>query len=445
VDITELQGLADNTVYGILQDAEGFLWVSTNNGLSRFNPSNGQFMNFSVKEGLGSNEFNLGAQCIGRDGKLYFGGHKGFVGFVPSLGTNPVPPHLVLESVHAFGKSLYGLSAESIPHALEFSHDARFFSFQFAALHYKDPAKNLYSFKIEGLDTAWSQPSTYRMVDYASIPSGIYSLRARSANCDGVWDMDGVVIPIIVRAPYWGTWWFAASTLAFLTFVAGISYRIKFRRDLAEERKAQKGQEVLRKKLAADFHDELGAHAAKIAFSANLLHANTNERFSKQDEHLSQIAWHASLLMKEMREMAWQLDPQKDSLMDLAVHLKDFSEELFESTQIAFRTVGLTASFENLALPMEWRQQLLRIFKEAMTNVIKHATGSRNVSLSFLVVDRSLRMELSDDGNGFSPLAASQGNGLKNMEFRADQIGGVLTITSTKGAGTNVRFEGQLP
>jgi signal transduction histidine kinase len=80
-----------------------------------------------------------------------------------------------------------------------------------------------------------------------------------------------------------------------------------------------------------------------------------------------------------------------------------------------------------------------------MTNVIKHATGSRNVSLSFLVVDRSLRMELSDDGNGFSPLAASQGNGLKNMEFRADQIGGVLTITSTKGAGTNVRFEGQLP
>ena len=99
--------------------------------------------------------------------------------------------------------------------------------------------------------------------------------------------------------------------------------------------------------------------------------------------------------------------------------------------------------FENVRLPMDYRQNLYLIFKEALHNSLRHS-GCQEIELSVALRGRRLEVVLRDDGRGFDPARGSGGNGLENMRTRATRIGGALWIDAAPDRGTSVRFEGPL-
>ncbi|NUO82681.1 SpoIIE family protein phosphatase, partial [candidate division KSB1 bacterium] len=226
---TEKDGLPNDVIYGILCDADGKLWLSTNNGLSKFDPVTRSFRNYDVDDGLQSNEFNQGAYCKSRTGEMFFGGINGFNRFYPEqVRDNPYAPPIALTAFEKFDKLMPLESAVSEAEEIKLSYRDNFFSFVFAALDYSNPAKNQYAYKLEGFDEDWIYCGTRRYASYTNLDGGEYLFRVKGSNHDGVWNETGVAIRIIVTPPFWKTWWF----LTLFALVVGTLVYSGYRRKL---------------------------------------------------------------------------------------------------------------------------------------------------------------------------------------------------------------------
>jgi signal transduction histidine kinase len=143
-----------------------------------------------------------------------------------------------------------------------------------------------------------------------------------------------------------------------------------------------------------------------------------------------------------MSDIVWVVNPQRDSLHDLIVKLKDSYNEFFGTIGISFRVNNIEKS-DDIKLPMEYKQNLLLMFKEAINNAIKHS-GCKKIILEAFYKNDVIEILLKDDGQGFDFNAVKFGNGIKNMENRAKKLKGELTWKSESGNGTTVKFSGKL-
>ncbi|NQZ05793.1 MAG: response regulator [Algicola sp.] len=219
----ETDGLANNAIYGVIQDKSGQLWLSTNNGLSRFNPSNESFKNYDVNDGLQSNEFNVGAYFQSADGELFFGGINGFNRFYPqNIVDNTQTPTVVLTDFLLANKSVLikpdsktkkqGVftltkAINKLEH-LTLGYRQNLITFEFTALHFTNPMKNQYAYQLIGQDQDWIYTDArHRRATYSNLPAGDYTLRIKASNADGYWNEQGKTLKITVEPPPWLTWW----------------------------------------------------------------------------------------------------------------------------------------------------------------------------------------------------------------------------------------------
>jgi len=223
-------GLPNDSIYGMLEDDGGNLWLSTNTGISKFNPQTETFKNFDVGDGLQSNEFNYNAYFRNSSGQMFFGGINGLNVFYPNqVRDNPYIPSIVLTSLTHGGQSFnLGIAAEGLSElTLRWPIDQ--FEFEFAALSFFQPNKNQYAYKLEGFDSDWNDIGTRRFGGYTNLPGGTYTMRLKGSNNDGVWNEAGLAIRIAVIPPFWKTWWFQG-LLALLVLAAvtgGIRLRVR--------------------------------------------------------------------------------------------------------------------------------------------------------------------------------------------------------------------------
>ncbi len=210
VRFTEKEGLASNTVCGILEDMRGRLWISTNNGISRLDPRSGQFKTYSVEDGFYINQFHFKACFRDRAGALYFGGTNGIITFHPdSIEDNPSIPALALTSFKVLDRAFPLDSTISVKREIYLDHASNFFTIEFAALDFTNPASNLYSYRLEGLDKEWRSTDGKRpYAEYTNVPPGIYTFHLRGANSDGCWNNDGIDLTLVIEPAYWQTWLF---------------------------------------------------------------------------------------------------------------------------------------------------------------------------------------------------------------------------------------------
>ncbi|MFQ5708827.1 MAG: two-component regulator propeller domain-containing protein [bacterium] len=442
---TQKDGLPNNVIYGILEDDFGNLWLSSNRGLSRFDPRSERFINYDKKDGLQSNEFNLGAYYETKDGEMFFGGINGFNRFHPQDVINTHPPRVVLTAFKKFGRTVRLPKPINEMKKLTLSYQDVFFSFEFVALHYKNPAKNQYAYFLEGFDKEWNYIGTKREAIYTNLDPGEYRFRVKAANSDGIWNQEGVALEIIIVPPFWQTPYFYLGSFLTLVLIVVAIYKYKLGQALRIERAKTEERERIQKKVAADFHDELGHRVTKISLITKLLKRSLKSALPDFLADLDLIADNADSLYREMKEFIWELDPEKDSIYDLTAQLKTFSDQLFDKTPIAFRLTGLSPTLEQMRLPLDWRLHLLRIFKEGMNNILKHAHGCKNVALDVRVREGNLGITLTDDGEGFDMDDMSPGNGLKNMQDRAAKLQAEFTIRSSPSHGTTVQYRGKLP
>jgi len=233
---TEREGLPNNSVYGVLEDDDGFLWASTNRGITRFDPdevarSTGpiHFRNFDKDDGLQSNEFNSGSFAKGRR-YLYFGGINGFNRFDPhQIKDNPFVPPVVLTSIKIFNEPEKLGALTRTVHGITLAPDQNVFSFEFAALSFISTRKNRYAYMLEGFKNAWIPLGTKRDISFTNLDPGSYVFRVKASNNDGVWNETGLAVPITITPPFWLTWWFRSGMALFVALMILVLYQVRTR------------------------------------------------------------------------------------------------------------------------------------------------------------------------------------------------------------------------
>jgi transcriptional regulator with GAF, ATPase, and Fis domain/ligand-binding sensor domain-containing protein len=255
---TDDDGLPHRSVKAMLEDDAGRLWLSTDNGLSRFDSEAGTFRNYSQADGLQSNLFNLGAACRGRNGDLYFGGVYGFNAFHPDeLQDNDYPPQVVFSDLKLFNKSLEVTPESPLEAHVSVAQDVNLgywqndITIEYAALHYGNPKKNSYAYKLENYDVEWRNVGTERRATYTSLDPGTYVFKVRAANGDGVWSTEPASLNIAINPAFWQTWWFNGLSIFAVLALGVLAYR-----------KRVQTMEVRRRQLEAQVNEKAQAAGA---------------------------------------------------------------------------------------------------------------------------------------------------------------------------------------
>lgn len=462
-------GLSSNSIKGLIVDQIGQIWASTNSGLCSFFPDSllngnpGAIQTYSVKDGLQGNEFSEKTCLLGRDGRVYFGGINGFNSFYPQdVRNNPLPPSVYLTSIRILDRDIHVnghrtdgklLLEKDLPFTEQLRLTYRDYSFTlfFSALDYTFPENNQYAYRLEGFDDQWRRNGNERSATYTNLDPGSYTFRLRASNSDGVWNTEEHQLEIVVSPPPWKSWWaYTLYALAILgVFYAYLRFQIRerekqFETQIQIESARLEEREQVRKRTAADFHDELGHKMTKISLFVELARRTAPAQETLQN-YLGQVSDQTQILSEGIRDFIWVLDPDKDSLMDAVFRMKDFGEELFAHTDTAFRTIGFSQEFEQIKLPLHMRRHLVLLFKEAMNNALKYAQASE-LLLGMKLQEDHFLIFCEDNGQGFEGGKAQGGGyGLNNMRSRADQMGGQLEIQSELGKGTRIQVKVPLP
>jgi len=250
---TERQGLPSSVILGILEDKVGRLWLSTKKGISRFDPRTETFRNYDVSDGLQGDEFSERCYFQGPDGEMFFGGSFGFNAFFPeTIRDNPYVPPVVITSFKIFNKPVpigdKSVLRKAISYAdgLTLSYRDNVFSFEFAALSYANSQKNRYRYKLEGFEAGWNEVgSKQRVATYTNLDPGKYVLRVQGSNADGIWNEQGVSLPILITPRWWKTGWFRAGCLVALLGLLWAAYQIRVRQLAEQERKFREAVETM--------------------------------------------------------------------------------------------------------------------------------------------------------------------------------------------------------
>lgn len=233
------EGLSNDVVYGILNDEQGHLWLSTNDGLFMFDLHSQAFSRYDKSDGLQDNEFNNGSFHKGQSGMLYFGGISGLTYFTPEkVKRNVVPPVAVITGFRTFNKELKLTPPVTSRNHLDLSYEDTVFSLAFSALDYSDPRRNRYKYKMEGFDKEWLDTDWgNRIATYTNLDPGDYHFKVMGTNNHGVWSKEPAAITIIIHPPFWLTWWFK-SFLALLAML-GIYWLYHFRLQSIQRQKVR--------------------------------------------------------------------------------------------------------------------------------------------------------------------------------------------------------------
>ena len=427
--------LPSSVVYAIVEDADHKFWLSTNNGICNFDPkapSGQQFVSFSTADGLRNAEFNRRAAVRARNGELFFGGLQGLTSFDPVeiLRQNPIAPPVVVTEVEASNReglrTLNPLGVDKL--ALSYSDYS--FSFAFVALGFTNSTRNRYAYMLEGFDPGWVGPSSRRIAQYTNVPPGTYVFRVKGSNNDGVWNQEGVSLRLTITPPFWHRWWFRGLTLGAIACLLLLAHRYRVRQILAIER--------IRRQVATDLHDDVGSGLSQVAILSEVA---KREAAPAAAALMTETANLARSMRESLGDIVWAVDPRQDRLTDLIYRMRQVAANSLESdgVRVEFRAPADDA-INRIGLPPDRRRHLLLLFKEATTNIVRHAEAS-HVSIDLKVRDRILTMTIDDDGRGFDTRRSFPGHGLRSMAQRTSELAAQFDIESTPGAGTTIRVD----
>ncbi|MGB0135268.1 ligand-binding sensor domain-containing protein, partial [Dokdonella sp.] len=232
--VLKRDGLPDATIYGILEDVMGRLWLSTNRGIVSFNPLSRAIHQFSVKDGLQGQEFNGAAYATLGSGELAFGGINGLNLVKPGavVGSRFLAPVIFSDIRIGEEKPVVVVPGK----AIEMDQANRVVHFAFAALDYTAPERNRFRYKLEGFDENWVEAGTRHEATYTNLDPGQYRFKVQASNHDGYWNQAGAEINLIVRPQ----WWNSPNMLlgyAFLAILALLGLALAIRRKREEQRR----------------------------------------------------------------------------------------------------------------------------------------------------------------------------------------------------------------
>lgn len=212
---TTSDGLPSMSIQGILADEQNnALWLSTFEGISRFSINDEQFNNFSLDDGIQGRLFADGAYLKTSGGLFIFGGNNGITVFNPNdITKNSIPPRVYIIGLKIGNTTMETStvsplkSAEKQMEEVILTYAQNSISIDYNGIHYANPARNLFAYKLENYDNDWRMVGNLRTAYYYNLPPGKYIFRVKAANSNGVWNEKGASLIFRITPPWWRTWW----------------------------------------------------------------------------------------------------------------------------------------------------------------------------------------------------------------------------------------------
>ena len=430
----KLNGLSDNTITGILSGDHGY-WLSTFNGLSHFNPENENFRNYYTRHGISHNEFNRYSFFKSSSGINYFGNMNGIVAFNPKeIEAQQKAIQLLLSEVIYYDKSGKN-EIRALPYPKEQNNFTipsknRACQFYFSLSDFGFVEGHRYAYKLisaketDPRKVQWIQNGNQRNIRFEYLPAGKYKLIVKGTSADGGLS-ESLTINLKVKEYFYKQAWFIGLIFTLLSALGYSYYRIK----LNQARQVNK----IRQQLSSNLHDDVGSVLSGVAYQMELL------EYSVEDENkplVQNIASSSRKAMSKMRDVVWAINSNTKQLNDLFDRMNEFAEELLTPLNIQYQ-FEKSESLQSLELPGEVLHSILMIYKEFLTNSVKHAQAT-NINCKMSKQGKALFIDLKDNGIGFSNTKQNTGQGLKNMNARSTAMNGTLKMLHNDGFGIQV-------
>ncbi len=434
---TGFDGLPMGDILAVQADDEGQFWVSTATGIYKYNNYTGSFIKYTQWDGLitiYNSKFVMETSRKLNNGNIVFAGNQNLVSFNPAqFKTRKSPPDVSITSFQLFNNNLPVDSLLDLKE-IKFSYSDNSFTIKFASLSFTQIHKLTYFYMLEGADKDWIEADLLQAT-YSLLPPGNYTFKVRAQNEEGIFSDHTTILHIRITPSFWQSIWFY---LLLALAMAGLLYylhHLRIQRLLHVEK--------VRTRLARDLHDDMGSTLSTINILSNmaLKKADTDHKTAK--EYISRISSNSSRMMEAMDDIVWSINPVNDNMRKVAARMKEFAGNALEAQDINYR-FNIDEEAKDLGFDMDTRRGIFLIFKEAINNILKYAKCTE-VNISMQVQKKCFVIRIADNGVGFDPnkeVAAHRGNGLKNMQKRAEGMhGGKLSIETALGKGTTLTLK----
>lgn len=436
-DVLELKsfGIPDGMPDGLLRAATSRgdrTWFAGPGGLAVFDPRTGRARALRWPDQIRAGSVH--ALLAANDGTVWIAAGSQVHRLAPERWRDPPSPPLFVDELDVAGERLAlpdGGSAGPLDLVVPYANPN--VSLRFASPSFRDGPPR-YRHRLRPIDVDFSAPSALGAIRLAGLAPGDYALEVCVSNAGGADASPQLVVRIAVPGPFWRSpfaWLLVA--LSAVALVHGF-HRARVRRLLALE--------AIRRRIASDLHDELGAGLAQVAVSSEVAKRRND---AARHETLDSIAQLARDLRGSLSDIVWAVDPARDDLPSLVHRLRDVATTLFpgDACRLEFEAPR-DETIASIRLTPDRRRHLFLIAKEALANAARHS-GARCVSVVIGLGAGELTLRVRDDGRGFAGEGRAGGHGLANLRRRAAELGGSVVIDSVPGRGTTVELRVRLP
>ena len=475
-------GLPNNTVYSIVPDDGGNLWLSTNKGISRFDPRANHFYNFDVRDGLPGNEFNRFHHLRLPDGRIAFGGAEAFTIFDPSTfaedtfaTTVALTKVLINNNPVEFTSDKSGLSAPMNElQRLVLPYNKNFLQFEFAGLQFNQPEKIRYRYMLKGYDKEWIETGNRNLASYTKLPPGHYTLLLNASNTSVTWSPEVKQLAIRIRPPLWATWW-AYVIYALLVLLLVRSYwryrtsRIRMQNEIAlEQSKAKQLKELdeIKNRFFSNITHELRTPLTLILTPLEKL--KEENKFSPADQRILTTAHNnADQLLRLINQL---LDISKMESKQMKVNLtigelSDFVERCVQQFSMEAKDLSIQLLFSRQDVTGHYlfdEDKWEKIIFNLLSNALKFTGegGEVHVTLSQATNNdlpvNTIQLNVTDSGKGIAEHEipklfdrfymaddsaqrkySGTGIGLALVKELTDLMKGTINVRSSSGKGAS--------
>lgn len=453
-------GLADNMVFSLFVDSKKHIWAGTATSLHkiRFNEQDKSFTvrQFTKADGYENAESNLNAVAEDNEGKIWIGSTKGVFIYNEADTVGPISkPYTVIQTVDFPGINnlqtdsnqlhlWYGLPKNPV---LDYKNNT--ISFNVRGIYLRNPASVYYSCMLVGYDEEFAKPSKEFYFNYRNLEPGKYVFKVKAITGSGIESENIAEYEFVISTPFTKSKGFLLIVIAGLimtgVLVQRIISRFRQKRRLKFEELQRKEQDKIRERTAEDFHDELGNRLTRISLLTDILQRKLPAADEENGKLLKQIQENAKALFSGTKDIIWSLTPASDNFKEVIIHIGQFGNELFNDSQVEFSVSGIDEVPWDIVLPPNYNRNLIMISKEILNNALRHSKGTKVWVKISRVNDDVFAIHYSDNGKGFDVKTVKRGNGIGNIQRRAERMHAKIVTESGNAMGTSYTLTLKIP
>ena len=428
---TTTDGLIGNWTNRVVVDKNGIFWITTQLGLSRYDAKTKTFINFDKADGLPMYDlYDISEPSNGNMIYMPVGDH--IVAFdITNKALAQNKPTALITSFKVNNELFLDKESGKLifdDADVDLGPNENNISIEFSILDFDNADKIEYAYKLEGIDKEW-QYTNSNTINF-NLPYGDYKFLLKAKNSAGIWSSSINGINIYIEKHFYQKWWFIA--LCILSLI-GIVYWLVTRRI-----KRLKHIYNLKSNIARDLHDEIGSVLTSINILSKISANNIENDAVKSKALLEKIIVQSKDVQNNMSDIVWALKANNETIENTAVKMNQYLAEILDPIKIPY-TFNVDEKLLQKHLQIKQHKDFFMIYREVLNNIVKHANCTQ-VSINLYTEKTEMILSIADNGIGFNMQSSNTGNGLKNIQFRANKINAKLSVESKIGAGTTVKL-----